>query len=141
MDDLRAAIGLTQLRHLDEWNERRSALTRFYRMALASECPDVMVPFRNEGTTAHHILATVLPTGVDRRKVMERMREAGIQTTVHYPPVHQLSWYVNQFPSASLPLTEEFGLRELTLPLHPRMNEGQVESVVDALKKAMGHGS
>jgi dTDP-4-amino-4,6-dideoxygalactose transaminase len=141
MDDLRAAIGLTQLRHLDEWNDRRSALSRTYRMALASECPEVMVPFRDDGTTAHHILATVLPPGTDRGRVMERMREAGVQTTIHYPPVHQLSWYRREFPCARLPQTEEYGLRELTLPLHPRMDDTQVEAVVHALKKALDRAS
>lgn len=137
MDDLRAAVGLTQLRHLDSWNARREVLTRAYRTALARHCPDVLVPFRDTDTTAHHILATVLPPGTDRRAVMERMREAGIQTTVHYPPVHQLSWYRNRYPPVGLPCTEEFGLRELTLPLHPRMDEHQVESVARALADTM----
>jgi dTDP-4-amino-4,6-dideoxygalactose transaminase len=133
MDDLRAAIGLVQLRHLDGWNWRRETLTKAYRQMLAMHCPTVRVPFATNQPSAHHILPALLPKGTVRQRVMARMRDSGIQTTVHYPPTHLLSWYRNRTAVVHLPVTEEFAQRELTLPLHPRMDERQVDFVVRAL--------
>lgn len=137
MDELRAAIGLAQLRHLNKWNERRATLTRHYRMLLSDICPDAQVPFAKADGSVHHIMPILLPEGSDRERVMERMREAGVQTTIHYPPVHQLTWYRERFPAVSLPHTELFASRELTLPLHPRMTLQQVELAVRSLSNAL----
>jgi len=137
MDDLRAAIGLTQLRHLDDWNDRRAMLTDEYRMLLADICPDVQVPFAAVDGPVHHIMPVLLPLGCDRQRVMERMREAGVQTTIHYPPVHRLTWYRERFPVVRLPCTEHFAARELTLPLHPRMTAQQAELAVRSLSNAL----
>ena len=75
--------------------------------------------------SCHHILPVVLPSYADREQVMEQLRADGIQTTIHYPPVHALSLYQDRFPDVHLPLTEEFASRELTLPLHPRDGRGR----------------
>jgi dTDP-4-amino-4,6-dideoxygalactose transaminase len=137
MDDLRAAIGLAQLARLESWNEQREALTHTYRTLMARHCPEVTIPFREARASAHHILPAILPEGTDRHRIMDEMRRAGIQTTIHYPPVHQLSWYREHFPCDSLPYTEQFGQQELTLPLHPRMDESQVEFVLHTLQRTL----
>jgi len=138
MDEFRAAVGLVQLRSLRCWNERRRELARAYRDALSERCPGVRVPFANApGTSVHHLLAVVLPEDADRGAVMGRMRDAGVQTTVHYPPIHQLSYYRDRFPSLQLPNTEDFARRELTLPLHPKLEDRDVEAVARALADAL----
>jgi len=138
MDELRAAIGLTQLKYLERWNQRRGVLTDAYRRVLRDLCPDVVVPFSTQELSMHHIMPVVLPRNTDRQSVMKRMRDAEVQTTIHYPPVHRLSWYRTQFPPVCLPRTEAFALRELTLPLHPRMEMHQVELVARSLTDALG---
>jgi dTDP-4-amino-4,6-dideoxygalactose transaminase len=146
MDELRAAIGLVQLEHLSAWNERRSELVRLYARRLKSLCPAVLLPFAdwhcasNNGS-AHHIMPIVLPKGVERQYIVDELRDCEVQTTIHYPPVHRLSFYRERFPSLRLPCTEEFARRELTLPLHPRMQDAHVEQVVDALARALSQGT
>ena len=125
MDKLRAALGLVQLARLPEWNAERARLTAVYRDRLANACPDVSMPFDRDDTSAHHILPILLPEGCDRPRVMQTMREAGVQTTVHYPCVHQFSYYRALFPIPSLPKSEAFAARELALPLHPEARERQ----------------
>jgi dTDP-4-amino-4,6-dideoxygalactose transaminase len=137
MDELRAAIGLVQIRNLGRWNERRRALTRAYRRHLAAQCSSVSMPFSGPRDSVHHILPVILPEGASRQHISEKLRAAGIQTTVHYPPVHRFSWYRSRFPSTRLPATEEFASRELTLPLHPKLEEREVEFVVRALSNAL----
>ena len=137
MDELRAAIGLVQLGKLGSWNEKRRSLTRTYAMMLKEYCPEVGLIFDESRRSAHHILPALLPKGADRQRIMARLREAGIQTTIHYPPVHLLSLYRDRFPSTDLPLTEEFARRELTLPLHPKLEDGHIEVVARTMAEAL----
>jgi dTDP-4-amino-4,6-dideoxygalactose transaminase len=136
MDEFRAVVGLVQLRHLKAWNETRRRLARVYRKSIADRCPWVKVPFSGTMPSTNHIMPVVLPAGIDRQAVIDLLRDHEIQTTIHYPPVHRLSFYRGRVPGLSLPITEEFARRELTLPLHPRMKGATVESVVEALAMA-----
>ena len=137
MDDLRAAIGLVQLARLKGWNDRRRTLVKRYRDALARECPSVIVPFEPGTPTSNHIMPVVLPKEANREATLLHLRNGGIQTTIHYPPVHHLSYFRDRFPDVCLPESEEFGRRELTLPLHPLMLDEQVDEVVKALADAL----
>lgn len=142
LDEFRAAVGLVQLEALPRWNQRRRELVGAYRQALAECCPEVGVPFANSArASAYHFLPAVLPRNTDRGAVMDHMRDAGVQTTVHYPPIHCLSFYRDRSPPARLPQTEEFAARELTLPLHPKLADADVKLVVDALAAALAAGT
>jgi dTDP-4-amino-4,6-dideoxygalactose transaminase len=136
MDELRAALGLAQLKKLTKWNDIRRRLSLHYRRLIAAHCPSVMVPFANPWPSAHHLMPVVLPAAVDRQAVIDVLRTRGIQTTVHYPPVHRLTFYNDLYPDCHLPRTEEFARRELTLPLHPRMTLASVDFVVKSLAAA-----
>jgi dTDP-4-amino-4,6-dideoxygalactose transaminase len=143
MDELRAAVGLAQLKKLTSWNDKRRTLTQLYMQWLSERCPSVGLPFANwrasaEQTSSHHIMPIVLPDNADRQSVIDGLRDVGIQTSNHYPPAHQFSFYRDRFPSVHLPQTEEFARRQVTLPLHPRMEEWQVERVADALADELG---
>ena len=137
MTELNAAIGLVQLKRLPEWNRKRQDLTRIYRRHLSRYCPAVLLPFPEPRPSTHHILPVLLPASADRAAVMLRLRDAGIQTTFHYPPIHHLSYYRDRFPGVCLPATEAFAAGELTLPLHPKLTEEQVEQVVGFLAAAL----
>jgi len=137
MDELRAAVGLAQLRRLREWNDIRRRLSLHYRQRIAVACPSVTVPFAEAWPSAHHLMPVLLPAQVSRQKIIDGLRRAGIQTTVHYPPVHCLTFYNGIYPDCSLPRTEEFAQRELTLPLHPRITDPIVELVVNSLVAAL----
>lgn len=137
MDELRAAIGLVQLTKLGDWNERRRHLTKVYRSRMRSLAPEVIAPFEPDEATSCHIMPVVLPRGVDRLRIIKSMRDSGVQTSIHYPPVHLLSLYRSRTPSLRLPITEDFAARELTLPLHPGLVEADIEQVVRSLVKGI----
>jgi dTDP-4-amino-4,6-dideoxygalactose transaminase len=137
MDELRAAIGLAQLARLPHWNRRRCELSGCYRQRLAACIPEVVVPFDEKHETAAHLMPVLLPPGVDRQKVMANLRDEGIQSSIHYPPIHRFSYYLEKFPGVSLPKTEDFCARELTLPLHPLLTEDNVKHISDSLRKAV----
>jgi dTDP-4-amino-4,6-dideoxygalactose transaminase len=82
-------------------------------------------------------MPVVLPDGCDRAAVMASMRAAGVQTSVHYPPIHRFSYYVGRFGDIVLPHTDRFARQELTLPLHPALDPADVDRVVAALREAL----
>lgn len=142
MDELRAALGLTQLKNLAAWNQKRKVLTAIYVDLLSQRCPAIDIPFAQTQTahrqkTANHIMPIVLPANVQRQNVINALRDAGIQTTMHYPPSHLMTMYQERDPTVRLPVTEEYSDRELTLPLHPKMEATHVEQVVAALEMAL----
>jgi len=140
LDELRAAVGLVQLRHLPEWNRKRNALTQAYRERLASEAPSVLVPFGEGHLTAAHLMPVLLPGNCRREGIMDSLRRSGIQSSIHYPPVHSFSYYRRLYPGIVLPKTEEFCRRELSLPVHPALEEADVDRVVTHLREALEEG-
>ena len=137
MDEFRAAVGLAQLRRLKSWNDARGRLTELYRRLIALFCPQVIVPFSPVRPSTHHIMAILLPDAEMRAVVIDQLRDAGVQTTIHYPPVHRLSFFQERYRGTVLPLTEEFARRELTLPLHPKLDVDMVEAIVRQLAAAV----
>ena len=139
IDEIRSALGRVQLSRLDKFNARRRELTDLYRSLLAQECPGVMVPFdHHPGISAHHIMPVLLPRGTDRIRFMESMKSHGIQTSIHYPPVHTFtSFRSGQQQKPDLPVTEEVAAREVTLPLYPLMTDDDVMLVVNAIKESI----
>jgi dTDP-4-amino-4,6-dideoxygalactose transaminase len=137
MDELRAAMGMVQLQHLKQWNSRRSELCSVYRQLLAENIPELGVPFDNTCETAAHLMSVLLPAEINRNEIMKQLRDDGIQTSIHYPPIHLFTYYQKRYPSVKLPKTEEFCTRELTLPLHPSLNDDDVKRVVESLRKAL----
>jgi len=140
IDEIRAALLRAQLGKLDAALERRRELFKTYAAAL--EGTAVTVPFAGRMLaddwpgTAVHIMPVILPPGTGRTAVMTAMRDAGIQTSVHYRPVHTMTAFAGQ--GAPLPRTEDIAARELTLPLFPALGEAGVAAVVEALLRSLG---
>lgn len=139
IDEIRSALGLVQLGKLAGNNARRKAITERYRKGLiGTDAFGIELPFCNApGIPAHHIFPILLPEGTDRIKFMESMRNAGVQTSIHYPPIHQFTYYRQRYPELSLPVTEEVAAREVTLPLYPGLRDDEVDWVLSATIEAL----
>lgn len=135
MDEIHAALGSVQLSKLAEKNERRRALTEYYRSRIGSSRPDFIVPFGGVSTSdsSCHIFVVLLPQGTDRPAVMKKLAAERIQSSVHYTPIHRFRYYREAYPGVSLPETDAIADRILTLPLFPHMTVAQVDRVVDVL--------
>jgi len=139
IDEIHSALGREQLRKLDGFNARRREITILYREWLNEICPSLSVPFEGHpGISAHHIMPVILPKGASRLKFMEKMKGQGIQTSVHYPPIHLFSSFEEKLQGADpLTLTEDIASREVTLPLYPTLTDEQVQLVVQAAEQAL----
>jgi dTDP-4-amino-4,6-dideoxygalactose transaminase len=140
LDELRAALLRAQLRKLPAFLEGRRRVFRAYQQRLAGS--PIHVPFTGGRfaphweSTAVHIMPVLLPEGTDRTAVMGRLKEAGIQTSLHYPPVHRFAAYADG--RQALARTEQVAARELTLPLYPALREEDIDYVVRKLLAAVG---
>lgn len=133
LDELRAALGVVQLSRLDELNGVRARLASRYRENLAGSSFTVPT-LGGRGTSAHHLVVALAPAPEERDRARERLREQRIQTSVHYPPIHRFSRYRGD--GETLPVAEEIADRVLTLPLHSKMTESDVDEVCAALLEA-----
>jgi dTDP-4-amino-4,6-dideoxygalactose transaminase len=137
IDEMRAALGLSQLGRLAENNRRRGEVVEMYQQRLGA-IAGLVLPFAQrlpQGRTAAHILPVLLPAGVVRQQVQEKMKEAGIQTSVHYPPIHTFTHHRDSplVRGNLLPITDAVAPRLLTLPLYPELSESDVDLVVRSL--------
>ncbi len=139
IDEIRSALGRVQLRKLEKNNARRKAIAELYRKGLAGTGVDL--PFSEAvGESSHHLFPILLPPDADRAGFIENMRLKGIQTSIHYPAIHQFSYYRLLYPQVSLPVTESVASREVTLPLFPGMTDGQVGAVLAAVRDSLSVG-
>jgi dTDP-4-amino-4,6-dideoxygalactose transaminase len=134
LDEVRAAVASVQLRRLPDENAARARIAAHYRETLGAR---VTVPFAGrDATSAHHLAVVLLPEGVDRDAVRSQLANLGIQTSVHYPPIHAFSAYRERSPRP-LPCTDSVAPRLLTLPLYGSMTEDQAEAVIDSLLQTL----
>ena len=93
LPDLLAALGRSQLARLEDRQERRRRLVIEYRKQLAT-IPGVRgVPEHLAVDGSDHLLVVALPDGIDRDRVQQRLRDGGVPTAVHFPPLHHFDWF------------------------------------------------
>jgi dTDP-4-amino-4,6-dideoxygalactose transaminase len=137
MDDIRAALGIAQLEQLRDHNRRRKEIADAYREVFR-ELPGMTLPFLDfeRGRGSEHIFPVVLPAPDERAGFVDSLRQHGVQTSVHYPPIHQFRMYREIYPGLRLPITEGMGSCEVTLPLFPTMTQEQISWVMKVVQSA-----
>ena len=136
LTDLQAALGVAQMRRLDEYVARRNELAQRYDRLL-SDLP-VQRPGRdNQAYSAFHLY--IVRVDPDRRRaVFEHLRANGIGVNVHYIPVHtQPYWQRFGFGLGQYPAAEDYYARAISLPLYPTMSEDDQDTVVRVLSEAL----
>jgi dTDP-4-amino-4,6-dideoxygalactose transaminase len=134
--EIQSALGLVQLKKLDRNNRRRKKLVDIYRSELQGT-KEISIPFSHfKGPPSYHLFPILVAPLVDRNRLMEGLKDFGIQSSIHYPPIHLFSLYRNQLgcKTGDLPITEEMSQREITLPLHPRLDTGDVKWIAKKVK-------
>ena len=140
IDEIRSALGRVQLKKLPQNNQLRREKTSLYRRLLEEQCHEVIVPFdEHPGLSACHLMPVLLPDEVMREEFMGAMKERGIQTSIHYPPIHLFSAFREMIPpvTQSLAFTETMAAREVTLPLYPTLPDDSIRLVVDAVQDVL----
>lgn len=140
MTDIQAALGLSQMKRLDEFVARRHAIAMRYDRILA-DLP-VITPWQHadsySGSHLYVIQLKLDEIGKTHRQVFEEMRAAGIGVNLHYIPVHMQPYYKNSgFEEGSFSVAEQFYSRAISLPLFTGLDTQQQQVVCDVLKKIL----
>ena len=139
LTEIASALGLAQLRKLEKNNKKRGRIVKRY-IEFLSDIPDIRIPFKSYfGLSSYHLFPILLSRKISRPDFISNMAKAGIQTSVHYPPVHLFKYYREKFQTeiGLLPRTEEAGKRVVTLPLHPLLNYKDVKYISYKIKGAV----
>ncbi len=142
LPDILCALGLSQLKKLPRFAERRRGLAALYRDALAPLAPVVRLAAQPAWSdpVLHLMVALIDFEAVDktRREVVDALKARGVGSQVHYIPVHRQPYYRELYGALDLPGAEAWYARCLSLPLYPGMEDGDVEKVAAALKDVLG---
>jgi len=130
--EISSALGIIQLQKLAEANEKRKKLVEHYYARL-DDVSQITIPYRrfSRGKPNYHIMPILLSEKIDRAAVIESMKQAGVQTSIHYPAIQNFSAYREKINTT--PKAEYVCAHELTLPLYPTMTLEEVDIVCDAL--------
>ncbi|MFH1421450.1 MAG: DegT/DnrJ/EryC1/StrS family aminotransferase [Planctomycetota bacterium] len=134
LDAVQAAILAVKLRYLKKWNEsRRKAAEMYY--SLFADTPKIVTPaVDSRAYHVYHVYGVLVPK---RAKVVDKLKENGVNVGVHYPlPVHlQPAFKHLNIKRGSYPVSERISKSIISLPIYPEITEQQIEYVAETLKK------
>ena len=144
LSDVLAAIGLAQLERFEEMQRRRREIVGLYDSLLA-EVPEVRRPRPRAGVAhAWHLYPVALELErltCDRARFIQELRAENIGASVHFIPIHLHPYFRDRLgvSAGDFPVAEDAYRRAVTLPLFPDMTTRDVEDVVAAVRKVVGH--
>lgn len=137
LTDIQCALGLSQLRKLSGWIQRRREIAKLYDEAFASG--QYVTPLKTSEKAFHsyHLYVVKISAEKSRDKVFSSLRELGIGVNVHYIPVHLHPFYRNNFGTSLglCPVAEAAYERILSLPIFPAMTNDDVSRVIATVKE------
>lgn len=139
MSDISAAIGLAQLERANEFRQNRERCARFYFDNLKKlDCIDLPLIREEFGSHAWHLFPIVLKKDapVDRNHFIELMDERGIGTSVHYKPLHRMSYYQKRYNLEfdDFPNAEKIWKGCVSLPIYPSLTKSELEYICSSIK-------
>ena len=148
MTDLQAALGVSQLARLQDIVAKRNQIAQMYNRLLASTFDQSRVQaltVRPNVTHAWHLYVVRVDfESFDRTRarVMNKLRDRGIGTQVHYIPIHFHPYYSDRYRlgPGMFPKAEQYYERALSLPMYPGLSEHDVERVVTELESVLLNG-
>ena len=142
LTDICAALGLNQLKRIDEINAKRTSLAMLYREAFA-DIPEIRPledPTGYDFKSAWHLFVVRVDTPkIDRDTFMAELKKLNIGTGLHFRCAHLQKYYREKygFVPGVLPNTEYNSDRICSLPLFPDMTESDVTDVIEAIKTVL----
>jgi len=139
MTDFQCVLGISQLKKLDSFVDRRRQIVNRYNEVF-SNLEGITIPYQEKGLhSSWHLYVIQVDSDilkVDRKEIFNALRASGIGVNVHYIPVYYFPYYKNMgYEKGLCPKAEELYERIITLPLFPSMSYGDVEYVIDVVRK------
>ena len=132
--DFQCALGINQLKKLDDFVAKRRKIAQRYDEAFGSDERFIIPTVSGKVGYSYHLYPLQVEfdvVGIGKATFFEAMRKRGINLQVHYIPVHLQPYYMKRFgfKSGDFPIAEEFYANEISIPIYPDLKNSDVESI------------
>ncbi|MBU1123641.1 UDP-4-amino-4,6-dideoxy-N-acetyl-beta-L-altrosamine transaminase [Patescibacteria group bacterium] len=146
LSDIHCALGLSQLKKVNDWTNRRREIAKKYNQTFAQMDSVTPLGLRDDVTHAYHLYVIQLELdklSVDRGEIFKALRAENIGVNVHYIPVHMQEFYKREFGTGEglCPIAEQSYERILSLPMFASMKDEDVEDVIEGIEKVINYYS
>jgi len=124
MNEFSAVIGLQQLKKLEKLNAIRRKIAKKFSIELNV---DSKIPF--DENCSYHLYWILVK---NRQEFREKLYHNGIETGLHYKPIHMMKMYRGDI---SLPVTESTGKQIVTIPMHPNLKKSEIGKIIKCVNK------
>lgn len=142
MTDIMAALGLVQMKRYPALLKRRREIIERYDAAFKPLSVEVLPHFTDSYTSSGHLYLTRVPgaTFEERQAIITKMAERGIATNVHYKPLPMMTAYKQLgFRIENYPNAYNHFVNEITLPLHTRLTDEEIEYIINQYTDILTH--
>tara|TARA_X000000950_G_C13921450_1_gene663731 strand:- start:13970 stop:15136 length:1167 start_codon:yes stop_codon:yes gene_type:complete len=138
MSDIHAALGLGQLNHINEFLKKRNKIAKIYNKKL-KKLPLGLPKIKDNFYSTFHLYVVLINSNkINRDQVYKKLMNSNIYTNVHYIPIYRQPFYKKTLKkNIFLQNSEEYYKKALSLPIHPKMTEKDLNFVIKKLKELL----
>lgn len=136
MTDFQCALGISQLRKLDDFVSRRRTIVDRYNEAFKDNPVIKIAPVSRDANPSWHLYIIRLKDGIEKKEAVNFLNSRGVGCQVHYIPVYRHPYYAKMnYNPGNYPYAETFYKECLSIPLFPAMEEQQIEKVIESVNE------
>ena len=138
LDEIRSALGITQLKRIKKINELRKKASLYYHKSL-QDIPGIILPdMVNDKTHSYHLytIRVTTPFNLSRNQLYKKLKQNGIRTTVYWMPIHEYAAYRKFARKSNVINTAKIYNEILALPLFPNISKKHQDAVIKVIKSS-----